>query len=1133
MMNRRDFSKSCASAAMAGIVLNRTAFAADPQVREVGKPNGEAGVQMHDDAYVRREGMTWVIGTSKAERKISLHNGSLVLTSFKNKLSGREYRDVGPNPAEIRLKVDGTDVSSPMSDWTLVSEHSQQLGQGELQLEIKLRTGPIGVTKHWVIYPRTAIVREWLTIENLSKRDVRIQDLFFLNTRVLGGAPDRLELDYISGGGNFNGSQLLKTERVNRTYDRTFDSDVGIQRGNYSAYLPLVMLRDPSGDNLAVGWDYMGHWSLQVGSQTGEQIGIALQVAGYDYLLKPEFHIDTPKAFAAALSGDLDDIGNQILDWQYQYLWEFTTPEYFGKTRWAVDWPSPWVGDGGTPSADNWGRRLALDLRYTDLLRQCGGDILWDDAGWYDRWGSWNGPDWKLATDYLKKHGMRWALWYPTFLATPESTVGQKHPDWLIPGKLFLEQSIQDTVTWQKALLDQGVAKWQDFQWRYDIAPAASATDTELLAADQNFRSLLEQFKTSHPKSGVDACDGGGRWISYDLARLSESGEYTDGGVGPYSGYYTSLLVSPDKLHNVSDFDHTYYNPSSDRIHLALSPTWYRDPGDGDNLESIRKDWEIYHYLIAQGVAGRGSHVFRPRVTNDDPIWYFQRMDAEGSRGIIITKHAKQGPEYFLVSKPLANTSGDRYEGATWNMTEVFTTDVATSDTGIYADPIDNEYRYYGVPGEAYGPLNFRYLGHRGEESYVMQIGKHGTVRPVSSDYFGMAFQIGEEPLTISELGQYDPGGRTGDNQGSYSLMLIRATDKTVVASVTLDMSRATVDSLGFKYAKLASPVRLEPGPDKPVIIFPRGLQPDRIYEVQTYHAGIDSRESGKQLMADGISLPLIKPGELIFLNLPNRPGSGADKINPEPPSNVTKRVGTNLGTQGIEVAWSPGRDDNWISYYEVLRNGAVVGKSAKGEFFFDHTQWGHDIAAKYEVRTVDGDGNRSSLVAATAIPGDPETHQPLGQFGPTQGDRGWKYEQSGDAQVYEELVWDKGGYEGFWSGSGLGRIGRIWMQPSAAVEIARTFTVSANCAVHLSGEIQKDPSADSESPVSVRIEHNGKQIWPVSGWADVPHFGAPMAYQLKDLAVREGDAIRFVVKRNGANQPQPIIWNPVIQISS
>ena len=420
--------------------------------------------------------------------------------------------------------------------------------------------------------------------------------------------------------------------------------------------------------------------------------------------LKPGAQLDTPKAFTAALSGDLDDIGNHILDWQYQYLWEFTTPEYFGKTRWAVDWPSPWVGDGGTPSADNWGRRLALDLRYTDLLRECGGDILWDDAGWYDCWGNWNGPDWALTTAYLRKHGMKWVLWFPTFLATEESAIGLQHPDWLIPPRnLFLEQSIKGTQTWQKALMDKSVADWGDFQYRYDIAPAASGNDTNLLAADQNFRSLLEQFKTAHPRSGVDACDGGGRWISYDLARLAESGEYTDGGVGPYSGYYTSLIIPPDKVHNVSDFDHTYYNPSSDRIHLALDPTWYRDPGDGADLEFIRKDWDIYHYLIAKGVAGRESHVFRPRVSNDDPIWYFQRMDAEGESGIIITKHAKRGPVYFLVSKPLSNTSGDHYEGGTWSMTQIFTTNAAMPDTGIYADPIDNEYRYYGVPARPMG----------------------------------------------------------------------------------------------------------------------------------------------------------------------------------------------------------------------------------------------------------------------------------------------------------------------------------------------------------------------------------------------------------------------------------------------
>jgi hypothetical protein len=350
------------------------------------------------------------------------------------------------------------------------------------------------------------------------------------------------------------------------------------------------------------------------------------------------------------------------------------------------------------------------------------------------------------------------------------------------------------------------------------------------------------------------------------------------------------------------------------------------------------------------------------------------------------------------------------------------------------------------------------------------------------------------------------------------------------VASVTLDMSRAPVDAQGFKYARLASPIRLEAGPDKPVVIFPKGLQPDKTYEVQTYHARTRERGSGKQLMAEGISLPEIRPGELIFLNLPNYPGSGADKINPEPPSAVTKRVGTNLGTQGIEVAWSPGRDNNWISYYEVLRNGAVVGKSASGEFYFDYKQ-GHDLTAEYQVRTVDGDGNRSPLVAAQAAPGDAEMHQPLGEFSPTQGAHGWRYEQSLDGQNYEDLSWRDEGYEGVWAGSGLGRIGRIWAQPSAAAELARSFTIPAKGLAALSGEIQKDPSEKSEAPVAVKIEHNAKQIWPSSGWLEVPHFGAPARYHLNDIAVAEGDVVRFIVKRNGENRTQPIVWNPLIEL--
>ena len=47
--------------------------------------------------------------------------------------------------------------------------------------------------------------------------------------------------------------------------------------------------------------------------------------------------------------------------------------------------------------------------------------------------------------------------------------------------------------------------------------------------------------------------------------------------------------------------------------------------------------------------------------------------------------------------------------------------------------------------------------------------------------------------------------------------------------------------------------------------------------------------------------------------------------------------------------------------------------------------------------------------------------------------------------------------------------------------------------------------------------------------WEPVPAFGAPLTYQISRLALRKGEAIRFVVKRNGENRTQPIIWNPSI----
>ena len=1092
-----------------------------------------------DDGYIRKEGNEWIFGTALTERRVRLGDGRLTQTSVLNKRSGVEHRAAADQPAQITFFADGKDTVAAGWQWILREDRASRGAQGELQLDIELASAGLIATQHYLIFPGTAVVREWLSLKNASDRSVRLGQVGFLNARVSYPQVSDVRFNYLTGGGNYNGSQLLKSESANGLGRRSIDSNGGAQATSYSGYLPLIFLHDRnSNEGVAVGWDYLGHWRLNVGNRPGGGFDMQLELAGFEKDLAPGAQIETPMAFIATFSGGVDDLGNQLLDWQYGYLWDFTQSDYFAKTRWAVDWPDPWIGEGGTPSADNWGRRLALDLRYIDLLRETGTDILWDDAGWYDRWGSWTAPDWRRTTNYLRKHEMKWVLWYPTFLATPESRVGQQHPDWLVPRQKFLEQSIPATVEWQSRLLDESVAAWGDYQWRYDIAPAASANDTDSLAADQNFRSVLRQFKTRHPASGIDACHGGGRWISYEIARMAESGEYTDGGVGPYSAYYTSLLVPPDKLHNVVDFDHTYYVEASDRIHLAMNPTWYRDPGDGVDIEAIRKDWEIYHYMVAQGVAGRWSHVFRPDVEHDDPVWYFQRMNRDGSKGMILTKHAKQGAGYFVISKLKSSPQpSDRYRGGAGDMSMVTTTAAASVKTGVYEDFVDGASRFYGVPGQGFGPLNVKYQVDGQQRSLVTNIVRLGAERKVDGRSFGMALEPGE-PMTITQLGQFDPGRSPGQfemmgNRGTYTLSLVRAGDGAVLATVDLDMSQGSSDALGFKYAPLREPVRLETS-SRPIVIRPRGLLANESYDVRAIHSGLRLREKGSTLMARGITFEKIAPGELVFLNLPGYPGSGEDKVAPVAPSALSKRVASNLGVQGIELSWTAGRDDNWLSYYEVRKNGAVMGRTAKGTFFFDHSDSArNDIDAVFEVCAVDGDGNRSSFATATKAQSEPPTYEALGDFSLLQASH-WDYEEELANGSYRALRWDKGGYEGRWAGSGLGRIGRMWMQPSASRNLSRTFVVPTSGVVASSGSVRKDPSASNGVSAFVRILRNSEQVWPATGWAEVrAEPGAPTNYDLSGLRVAAGDKLRFMVKANGQNRADPIVWNPrvVIQV--
>ena len=155
------------------------------------------------------------------------------------------------------------------------------------------------------------------------------------------------------------------------------------------------------------------------------------------------------------------------------------------------------------------------------------------------------------------------------------------------------------------------------------------------------------------------------------------------------------------------------------------------------------------------------------------------------------------------------------------------------------------------------------------------------------------------------------------------------------------------------------------------VTVRPKGLNPRESYMVSFQESKASQLRTGADLVANGIKLEKMEPGELIYLNLPYHPGNTLDKLPPTPPSKLRIVAAANMGFPGVELTWEPGADDHWLSYYEVLRNNEVLDKVAKGTFYFDHSA-GADVAATYQVRSVDGAGLRSELATATGAGGKP-----------------------------------------------------------------------------------------------------------------------------------------------------------------
>lgn len=158
------------------------------------------------------------------------------------------------------------------------------------------------------------------------------------------------------------------------------------------------------------------------------------------------------------------------------------------------------------------------------------------------------------------------------------------------------------------------------------------------------------------------------------------------------------------------------------------------------------------------------------------------------------------------------------------------------------------------------------------------------------------------------------------------------------------------------------------------VTVHPKGLNPATTYDVRYQFTSGSASRSGSDLMTNGITFPSgIDQGEVVYLGLPEHPGAGTDTTAPTAPSNVTATASTDVNYPGVGVNWSAGSDDNWVSHYDVYREGVKIGSTAKGAYYLDHTP-GASPYARYSVKTIDGDGNASPSASSTPPHGEAAT---------------------------------------------------------------------------------------------------------------------------------------------------------------
>lgn len=349
----------------------------------------------------------WDLKTASTHLTVGRQGDRIGIYSLKHVGSAHNWMDA-PSEIPLMAKVEANRVAHDLK-WVFRDAAVDDRQGTKVTLRFVNAAPPLTLESEWWARPGPGPVRTAMTIRNDSKEPVTVFYQPSLRLRATGDGTTASWCIPIQG---------VVPDPVGLYRDPLVANEFRYLRCGANHWIPFLGLDvgDTHGMYVGVewsdGWIYREDVSVTTtlveanGYGAGEDVSYAMPVGGT---------FAVPPAFVGAYTGDLDDAGNDLK----KYLWNYSMPEILRKdeTYPKVQW------NGFTALGDKRGSWTTLQSRWNpwiDAIAPLGFEEAMHDVGW---WGKQHGyPDpvrWpqgmKVAGDYAKAKGLRFGLYLQTF----------------------------------------------------------------------------------------------------------------------------------------------------------------------------------------------------------------------------------------------------------------------------------------------------------------------------------------------------------------------------------------------------------------------------------------------------------------------------------------------------------------------------------------------------------------------------------------------------------------------------------------------------------------------------------------------------------------------------------------------